>query len=98
MHILKMKKRIIREDITRFYSGTQLELPTNVKNESIFRGRITHVRKDRTTFQTLATLSPLKNANGQVIGTIHTAKNLTEIVRDIRATQQHNVCNIEAKT
>jgi PAS domain S-box-containing protein len=93
------EKELIGQDITRFYCGTQLEYADEMlKTESIFRGRITHVRKDRTTFQTLATLSPLKNANGQVIGTIHTAKNLTEIVRDIRATQQHNVCNIEAKT
>ncbi|MCW4005778.1 MAG: PAS domain S-box protein [Candidatus Bathyarchaeota archaeon] len=71
--------------IAAFYYNPQLEsLALNTSPENVFRGRITQVRKDGTTFPALATLSPLKNENGDAIGVIHMAKNLTEIVRDIR--------------
>jgi PAS domain-containing protein len=56
---------------------------------------MTHVRKDGTTFQTIATLSPLRNEDEKIIGIIHMAKNITEIVRDIRDTRQISTCDSE---
>lgn len=76
---------LIGQWIMRFYSTEQIEtIATKFQPRNTFRGRITQVKKDGTTFPALGTLSPLRNADGQIIGVIHMAKPLTEIVRDIR--------------
>lgn len=79
------EKNLIGQWIMRFYSTEQIEtIATKFQPRNTFRGRITQVKKDGTTFPALGTLSPLRNADGKIIGVIHMAKPLTEIVRDIR--------------
>jgi PAS domain S-box-containing protein len=86
------EKDLVGKEVGRFYCRQQVEsIDRKVQSAGIFRGRITQVRKDGTTFPALATLSPLKNENGQIIGIIRMAKNLTEIVRDIRDVGSSNV-------
>jgi PAS domain S-box-containing protein len=87
---------LIGQEVMKFYCLPQIEAVEKIiGTESVFRGRMTHVRKDGTTFQTIATLSPLRNEEGKIIGIIHMAKNLTDIVRDIRDTRQISTCNGE---
>jgi PAS domain S-box-containing protein len=81
----KEAENLIGEGIVQFYFTQQLEmLYKNNQYDGVFRGRLKQVRKNGTTFTTLATLSPLRNNKGEIIGTIHTAKKLTDIVRDIQ--------------
>ncbi len=99
MHQFETDEGLIGQWVMRFYCSQQLEaIDYTLGPETVFRGRLTHVHKDGTTFQTLATLSPLKNDRGDIIGVIHMAKNLTEIVRDIRAAQQQSPCDIGKKS
>ncbi|MCW4009690.1 MAG: PAS domain S-box protein [Candidatus Bathyarchaeota archaeon] len=82
--------------VMKFYCNQQLEaIDKNFQPDTTFRGRITQVKKDGTTFAALATLSPLRNEKGEVIGIIHMAKPLTEIVRDIRDVKSANACAIK---
>ena len=88
------EKDLVGKGVGRFYCRQQVEsLDRKVQSEGIFRGRITQVRKDGTTFPALTTLSPLRDENGQIIGIIRMTKNLTEIVRDIRDVRSSNVCS-----
>ncbi|MCJ7760062.1 PAS domain-containing protein, partial [Candidatus Bathyarchaeota archaeon] len=88
------EKDLVGKAVGRFYCRQQVEtLDRKVQSEGIFRGRITQVRKDGTTFPALTTLSPLRGENGQIIGIIRMTKNLTEIVRDIRDVRSSNVCS-----
>jgi PAS domain S-box-containing protein len=78
-------EKLTGEPIIRFYDPEQLRAIGSITDsEGVFRGRLKQISKDGTSFTTLATLSPLRDRNGQIIGTIHTAKKLTEIVREIR--------------
>ncbi len=78
-------KNLTGESIIRFYDPDQLrDIGSKTDIDGVFRGRLKQISKDGTSFTTLATLSPLRDKNGQIIGTIHTAKKLTEIVREIR--------------
>ncbi len=92
------EKDLIGQWILQFYCIPQLSfIDRNIKSDGVFRGRITHVRKDGTTFTVLATLSPLKSEDGQAVGIIHVAKNLTDIVRDIRDVKFTTVCITDAQ-
>ncbi len=86
MHELSAEaEKLIGEPIIRFYDPEQLKaIGSKTDSDGVFRGRLKQVSKDGTSFTTLATLSPLRDKTGQIIGTIHTAKKLTEIVREIR--------------
>jgi PAS domain S-box-containing protein len=85
------EKDLVGKQVGRFYCRQQVEsLDRQVQSGGIFRGRVTQVRKDGTTFPALATLNPLRDENGRVIGIIRMAKILTEIVRDIRDTKSTN--------
>jgi PAS domain S-box-containing protein len=78
-------EKLTSEPIIRFYDPEQLSaIGSKTDPDGVFRGRLKQISKDGTSFTTLATLSPLRDKSGQVIGTIHTAKKLTEIVREIR--------------
>jgi PAS domain S-box-containing protein len=78
------------EPIVRFYDPDQLRaIGSKTDTDGVFRGRLKQISKDGTTFTALATLSPLRDKEGQIIGTIHTAKKLTEIVREIRDVGSH---------
>lgn len=78
------------EPIMRFYDPDQLRaIGSKTDNDGVFRGRLKQICKDGTSFTALATLSPLRGKEGQIIGTIHTAKKLTEIVREIRDVGSH---------
>jgi PAS domain-containing protein len=82
---------LLGKTVGGFYCDEQAEsMDRKVLCEGIFRGRVTQVRKDGTTFPALATLNPLRDENGRVIGIIRMAKILTEIVRDIRDTRSMN--------
>jgi len=91
MHgIIDDVKNFTGEPIVRFYDPDQLrQIGSKTDAEGIFRGRLKQISKDGTSFTTLATLSPLRDRDGQIIGTIHTAKKLTEIVREIRDVAAH---------
>ncbi|MCW3984271.1 MAG: PAS domain S-box protein [Candidatus Bathyarchaeota archaeon] len=83
-------KNFTGEPIVRFYDPDQLrQIGSKTDADGIFRGRLKQISKDGTAFTTLATLSPLRDRDGQIIGTIHTAKKLTEIVREIRDVAAH---------
>lgn len=83
-------KALTGEPIVRFYDPDQLrQIGSKTDADGIFRGRLKQISKDGTSFTTLATLSPLRDREGQIIGTIHTAKKLTEIVREIRDVGAH---------
>lgn len=93
---LKMHKSVgPYEDLTgqlvvRFYNPEQLSLiDSKIGPEGTFRGRLKQVAEDGTTFTTMATLSPLRDKEGNIIGTIHTAKKLTDLVREIREVGSH---------
>jgi PAS domain S-box-containing protein len=78
------------EPIIRFYDPDQLRaIGSKTDSDGIFRGRLKQISKDGTSFSALATLSPLRDKEGQIVGTIHTAKKLTEIVREIRDVGSH---------
>ncbi|MCW4018284.1 MAG: PAS domain S-box protein [Candidatus Bathyarchaeota archaeon] len=90
------EKELIGQWVMKFYCNLQFDaIDYNLQPNKEFRGRITQVRKDGTTFAALASLSPLRNEKGQIIGVIHTAKPLTEIVRDIRDVKSANACTIK---
>lgn len=91
MHeLIDSTENLIGEPIIRFYDPDQLKAIGNKTDiNGIFRGRLKQISKDGTSFTTLATLSPLRDKEGQIIGTIHTAKKLTEIVREIRDVGSH---------
>ena len=90
------EKKLIGQWIMKFYYTQQLEsINDTLQPNNVFRGRITQVRKDGTTFAALASLSPLRNQKGQIIGVIHMAKPLTEIVRDIRDVKSTNPYNLK---
>ncbi|MCW4000762.1 MAG: PAS domain S-box protein [Candidatus Bathyarchaeota archaeon] len=79
------------ESIMRFYDPDQLKaIGSKTDNDGVFRGRLKQITKDGTGFTALATLSPLRDKEGQIVGTIHTAKKLTEIVREIRNVGSHS--------
>lgn len=86
MHELSAEaEKLTGEPIIRFYDPEQLKATGSKTDiEGVFRGRLKQISKDGTSFTTLATLSPLRDRDGHTIGTIHTAKKLTEIVREIR--------------
>jgi PAS domain S-box-containing protein len=78
-------EKLVGEPIIRFYDPDQLgAISSKTDASGIFRGRLKQISKNGTSFTTLATLSPLMDKEGQIIGTIHTAKKLTEIVREIK--------------
>jgi PAS domain S-box-containing protein len=90
------EKDLIGQWVMKFYCSQQIEaIDYQFQPSNVFRGRITQVKKDGTTFAALATLSPLKNAEGTIIGVIHMAKPLTEIVRDIRDVKSANACMLK---
>jgi PAS domain S-box-containing protein len=81
---------LIGQPIVRFYDPDQLEAIGNRTDvDGVFRGRLKQIAKDGTSFNALATLSPLRDKEGKIVGTIHTAKKLTEIVREIRDVASH---------
>jgi PAS domain S-box-containing protein len=83
-------ENLIGQPIVRFYDPDQLKAIGNkTDKDGIFRGRLKQISKDGTSFTTLATLSPLRDKEGKIVGTIHTAKKLTEIVREIRDVGSH---------
>jgi len=83
-------EKLTGEPIIQFYDPEQLRaIGGKTDTDGIFRGRLKQIAKDGTSFTTLATLSPLRDKDGQIIGTIHTAKKLTEIVREIRDVGSH---------
>ena len=91
-------KELMGRWILQFYCMPQLDfIDNNFQPDGVFRGRITHVRKDGTTFTVLASLSPLKSEDGEIVGIIHMAKNLTDIVRDIRDVKFTSACILDAK-
>jgi PAS domain S-box-containing protein len=89
------KAGLIGQDVSRFYCTQFESMNYSMHPGGVFRGRTTQVRKDGTTFSALATLSPLRNPQGQIIGVIHMAKPLTEIVRDIRDVKSANSCKVK---
>lgn len=81
---------LIGEPIVMFYDPDQLKAISNkTDTDKIFRGRLKQISSDGTSFTALATLSPLRDKDSRIIGTIHTAKKLTEIVREIRDVGSH---------
>jgi PAS domain S-box-containing protein len=83
-------ENLIGQPIVRFYDPDQLKAIANKTDiNGIFRGRLRQIVKDGTSFTALATLSPLRDKDGKIVGTIHTAKKLTEIVREIRDVGSH---------
>jgi PAS domain S-box-containing protein len=83
-------ENLIGQPIARFYDPDQLRTIVNKTDiNGIFRGRLKQIAKDGTSFNALATLSPLRDKEGKIVGTIHTAKKLTEIVREIRDVASH---------
>jgi PAS domain S-box-containing protein len=91
MHELTVgAENLTGEPIIRFYDPDQLRaIGSKTDIDGVYRGRLKQISKDGTSFTTLATLSPLRDKEGQIIGTIHTAKKLTEIVREIRDVGSH---------
>jgi PAS domain S-box-containing protein len=92
------ENKLLGKMVGTFYCGQQAEsIDRTVQSVGIFRGRVTHVRKDGTTFPALTTVSPLRNEKGKIIGIIRMAKNLREIVRDIRDVRSPNIQCLEKK-
>jgi PAS domain S-box-containing protein len=92
------EKNLVGDWIMKFYYHQPIEiLNCDVKPGCEFRGRIKQVKKDGSTFMSLTSLSPLRNVNGDIMGIIHSVKNLTEIVRDISDVKLPEFCPIHEK-
>jgi len=79
-------KELIDEDTIVFYDQQRLykSLQEKIRSEGSIKVRINHIKKDGTIFPTLATWTLLKDEKSKPIGIVRIAKDLREIIRDIR--------------
>lgn len=79
-------KELIDEDTSVFYDKKRLyrSLQEKIRSEGSMKVRISHIKKDGTIFPTLATWTLLKDEKDKPIGIVRIAKDLREIIRDIK--------------
>jgi PAS domain S-box-containing protein len=97
MHDIESQIDVIGENINDFYCNEK-ESQCNLKIEQIYRGRNSQRRRDGTTFQDLATISPLRSEKGEIIGEIHIIKKLSEIAKEIRDASPNVTIGNKAET